>query len=57
MDFSEAREDRLVDTQVEADLVVSSEAGEMAQRLQALTALPEVLSSIPSNDMVAHKHL
>jgi hypothetical protein len=25
----------------------------MAQRLQALTALPEVLSSIPSNHMVA----
>jgi hypothetical protein len=27
-------------------------AGEMAQRLRALTALPEVLSSIPSNYMV-----
>jgi hypothetical protein len=33
------------------------EAGEMAQRLRALTALPEVLSSIPSNHMVAHNHL
>jgi hypothetical protein len=32
-------------------------AGEMAQRLTALTALPEVLSSIPSNHMVAHNHL
>jgi hypothetical protein len=32
-------------------------AGEMAQRLRALTALPEVLSSVPSNHMVAHKHL
>ena len=32
-------------------------AGEMAQRLRALTALPEVLSSIPSNTMVAHNHL
>jgi len=32
-------------------------AGEMAQRLRALIALPEVLSSIPSNHMVAHKHL
>jgi hypothetical protein len=32
-------------------------AGEMAQRLKALTALPEVLSSIPSNHMVAHSHL
>jgi hypothetical protein len=28
-------------------------AGEMAQRLRALTALPGVLSSIPSNHMVA----
>ena len=31
-------------------------AGEMAQQLRALTALPEVLSSIPSNHMV-HNHL
>jgi hypothetical protein len=29
----------------------------MAQWLRALTALPEVLSSIPSNHMVAHSHL
>jgi hypothetical protein len=29
----------------------------MAQLLRALTALPEVLSSIPSNHMVAHNHL
>jgi hypothetical protein len=29
-------------------------AGEMAQWLRALTAVPEVLSSIPSNHMVAH---
>jgi hypothetical protein len=29
----------------------------MAQRLRALTALPEVLSSVPSNHMVAHNHL
>ena len=29
----------------------------MAQQLRALTALPEVLSSIPSNDMVAHNHV
>jgi hypothetical protein len=29
----------------------------MAQQLKALTALPEVLSSIPSNQMVAHNHL
>jgi hypothetical protein len=32
-------------------------AGEMAQRLRTLTSLPEVLSSIPSNHMVAHNHL
>jgi hypothetical protein len=32
-------------------------AGDMAQRVRALTALPEVLSSIPSNHMVAHNHL
>jgi hypothetical protein len=30
-------------------------AGETAQRLRALTSLPEVLSSIPCNHMVAHK--
>jgi hypothetical protein len=30
---------------------------EMAQRLGALTALPGVLSSIPSTHMVAHNHL
>jgi hypothetical protein len=29
----------------------------MGQLLRALTALPEVLSSIPSNHMVAHNHL
>jgi len=32
-------------------------ARDMAQRLRALTALPEVLSSIPSDHMVAHNHL
>jgi hypothetical protein len=32
-------------------------AGEMAQQLRALTALLKVLSSIPSNCMVAHNHL
>jgi hypothetical protein len=33
------------------------QAGETAQWLRALTALPEVLSSIPSNHMVARNHL
>jgi hypothetical protein len=32
-------------------------AGEMAQQLRALTALLKVLSSNPSNHMVAHNHL
>jgi hypothetical protein len=32
-------------------------AGEMAQQLRALTVLPEVLNSIPSNHMVAYNHL
>jgi hypothetical protein len=31
-------------------------AGKMAQRLRALTALLKVLSSNPSNHMVAHNH-
>jgi hypothetical protein len=35
----------------------SSKAGEVAQWLRAQTALPEVLSSIPSNYMVAPNHL
>jgi hypothetical protein len=29
----------------------------MAQWLKALSALPQVLSSIPSNHMMAHNHL
>ena len=36
---------------------IQGRAGETAQRLRALTGLPEVLSSIPSNYMVAHNHL
>jgi hypothetical protein len=32
-------------------------AGEMALWLSAPTALPEVLSSLPSNHMVARNHL
>ena len=31
-------------------------AGEMAQRVRALTALPKVLGSGPGNHMVAHNH-
>jgi hypothetical protein len=36
---------------------VLSQAGEMAQQLRALTALPKVPSSNPSNHMVAQNHL
>jgi hypothetical protein len=32
-------------------------AREMAQWLRALTVLPEVINSNPSNHMVAHNHL
>jgi hypothetical protein len=35
---------------------VNLEAGEMAQHLKALTALPKVLSSNSTNNMVAHNH-
>jgi hypothetical protein len=31
-------------------------AGEMAQQVRSLTALPKVLSSNPSNHTVAHNH-
>ena len=36
---------------------MNSGAGEMAQQLRALTTLPEILSSIPSNHMVTNNHL
>ena len=35
---------------------VEKGAGEMAQQVRALTALPKVLSSNPRNHMVAHNH-
>jgi hypothetical protein len=38
-------------------LKVLNRAGEMAQQLRTLTALPKVPSSNPSNHMVAHNHL
>ena len=37
-------------------LCKNKEAGEMAQWLRALTPVPKVLSSNPSNHMVAHNH-
>jgi hypothetical protein len=36
---------------------INTRAGEMAQQLRALTVLPKVLSSNPSNHMMAHNHL
>jgi hypothetical protein len=37
--------------------VLRMRAGEIAQWLSAVTALPEDPGSIPSNHMVAHNHL
>jgi hypothetical protein len=42
--------------QIEVSFKSVLRAGEMAQRLRALTALPKVLSSNPSNRMVAYNH-
>jgi len=42
---------------VSTDKKLIFQAGELTQRLRALTALPEVLSSKTSNHMVAHNHL
>jgi len=45
------------DRVVEAEQEKVTRAREMAQQLRVLSALPEVLSSIPSNYMVAPNHL
>jgi hypothetical protein len=46
------------DLKMELETIKKSQgAGEMAQQLRVPTTLPEVLSSIPSNHMVAHNHL
>jgi hypothetical protein len=42
---------------VASELIKNEGAREMAQWLRALAALPEVQSSIPSNQMVVHNHL
>jgi hypothetical protein len=39
------------------DIIKYFWAGEMAEQLRALTALSEVLSSIPSNHIVSHNYL
>ena len=41
----------------ETGIIIITGVGEMAQWLRAWTALPKVLSSVPSNHMVAHNHL
>jgi hypothetical protein len=54
-----SRQNFAIDTAF-ADMLVKSQsswAGEMDQQLRALVALSKVLSSIPSNHMVAHTHL
>jgi hypothetical protein len=38
------------------DRIVNNRAREMAQWIRAVSALPKVLSSNPSNHMVAHNH-
>jgi hypothetical protein len=42
---------------IQRPLKLGIRAGEMTQQLRILTALPEVLSSIPSNYMVTHNNL
>jgi hypothetical protein len=38
-------------------VIETCRAGEMAQWFRTLTALPQVLSSIPSNHMASHNYL
>jgi hypothetical protein len=52
---SEPGVDLWTTTLAEFDIQISG-AGEMAQQLRALTALLKVLSSNPSNHMVAYNH-
>jgi hypothetical protein len=53
---SRARAETNVKAASEIESRVHSWAGEVAQQVRALTALPKVLSSNPSNHMVAHNH-
>jgi hypothetical protein len=39
-----------------SEISISNWAVEMAQRLRALTAIPEALNLNPSNHVVAHNH-
>jgi len=55
--FTNPTSNRMLISKIHKELKkLDTGAGEMAQWLRALTALPEVLSSIPSNHMVAHNH-
>jgi hypothetical protein len=47
----------ICDLKNKKELTLLKGTGEVAQWLRAVTALSEVLSSIPSNHMVAHNHL
>jgi hypothetical protein len=59
MEWAQSDKVVLKNVPVEADSLKQDNPwpGEMAQWLRALTTLPEVLSSIPSNHMATHNHL
>jgi hypothetical protein len=48
--------DTIEETDTSVKENIKSRAGEMAQQVRAPTDLPKVLSSNPSNHMVAHNH-
>jgi hypothetical protein len=52
--FTNLQTDRHTHTQLK---LINSGAGEIAQHLRALIVLMKVLSSNPSNHIVAHDHL
>ena len=53
----EAEAGALLRVQDQSELQGTKMVGEMARQLKALSTLPALLSSIPSNHMVAHNHL
>jgi hypothetical protein len=52
----ERKEERKEGRERQTDRQTDRRAGEMAQRVKAPTALLKVMSSNPSNHMVAHNH-
>jgi hypothetical protein len=54
---SQSREFSLLQIAVKTIHEIIQGAVDMAQQLRAPATVPEVLSSIPSNHMVAHNHL